>query len=387
MYNFNFFNPVKVLFGAGRLNDLHKEQLPGKKALIVTTNGSSVKKYGYLDRLENELKQAGVDFEVFPEIRPNPTRKNVMDGAKLVRDKKCDFVIALGGGSVMDCTKCIALMVANDGDIWDYSLSGTGGKKSPANPAIPIVCITTSAGTASEVDIAAVISDDEANEKTGIFYPSMFPTLSIVDCDLMMSVPPKYTAYQGMDAFFHASETVVNTKVHPMAEMFALKTIELVAKYLPRAVKDGNDKEARGYMALANTFAGYYMMCTSGHTIEHTMGSFHPDLVHGAGLIMSAHAYYDFFAQRKAAEEPMIKMAKAMGVNNATSGKDFIKALDNLIESIGCGGLKMSDAGITYEELDKYPAKLHEVLGGDTDADPVKLSDEDYLTIYRNAWK
>lgn len=387
MYNFNFFNPVKVLFGAGRLNDLHKEQLPGKKALIVTTNGSSVKKYGYLDRLENELKQAGVDFEVFPEIRPNPTRKNVMDGAKLVRDKKCDFVIALGGGSVMDCTKCIALMAANDGDIWDYSLSGTGGKKSPANPAIPIVCITTSAGTASEVDIAAVISDDEANEKTGIFYPSMFPTLSIVDCDLMMSVPPKYTAYQGMDAFFHASETVVNTKVHPMAEMFALKTIELVAKYLPRAVKDGNDKEARGYMALANTFAGYYMMCTSGHTIEHTMGSFHPDLVHGAGLIMSAHAYYDFFAQRKAAEEPMIKMAKAMGVNNATSGKDFIKALDNLIESIGCGGLKMSDAGITYEELDKYPAKLHEVLGGDTDADPVKLSDEDYLTIYRNAWK
>lgn len=387
MYNFNFFNPVKVLFGAGRLNDLHKEQLPGKKALIVTTNGSSVKKYGYLDRLENELKQAGVDFEVFPEIRPNPTRKNVMDGAKLVRDKKCDFVIALGGGSVMDCTKCIALMAANDGDIWDYSLSGTGGKKSPANPAIPIVCITTSAGTASEVDIAAVISDDEANEKTGIFYPSMFPTLSIVDCDLMMSVPPKYTAYQGMDAFFHASETVVNTKVHPMAEMFALKTIELVAKYLPRAVKDGNDKEARGYMALANTFAGYYMMCTSGHTIEHTMGSFHPDLVHGAGLIMSAHAYYDFFAQRKAAEEPMIKMAKAMGVNNATSGKGFIKALDNLIESIGCGGLKMSDAGITYEELDKYPAKLHEVLGGDTDADPVKLSDEDYLTIYRNAWK
>ena len=333
------------------------------------------------------MKQAGVDFEVFPEIRPNPTRKNVMDGAKLVRDKKCDFVIALGGGSVMDCTKCIALMAANDGDIWDYSLSGTGGKKSPANPAIPIVCITTSAGTASEVDIAAVISDDEANEKTGIFYPSMFPTLSIVDCDLMMSVPPKYTAYQGMDAFFHASETVVNTKVHPMAEMFALKTIELVAKYLPRAVKDGNDKEARGYMALANTFAGYYMMCTSGHTIEHTMGSFHPDLVHGAGLIMSAHAYYDFFAQRKAAEEPMIKMAKAMGVNNATSGKDFIKALDNLIESIGCGGLKMSDAGITYEELDKYPAKLHEVLGGDTDADPVKLSDEDYLTIYRNAWK
>ncbi|MBO4312010.1 MAG: iron-containing alcohol dehydrogenase [Desulfovibrionaceae bacterium] len=386
MYNFNFYNPVKVLFGPGRLNDLHGEQLPGKKALIAI-GGSSVKKYGYLARLEKELDKAGVEHVLFEGIRPNPTRQNVMDGARAVRDNGCDFVIALGGGSVMDCTKCIALMAANDGDIWDYSLSGTGGKKTPANPAIPIVCITTSAGTASEVDIASVISDDEADEKTGIFYHSMFPVLSVVDSDLMMSVPPKFTAYQGMDAFFHATETVVNTKVHPMAEMFALKTIELVAKYLPAAVKNGNDREARAYMALANTLAGYYMLCTSAHTIEHTMGSFHPKLVHGAGLIMIAHVYYDFFAEKKAAEEPMIKMAKAMGVENPTSGKDFIRALDKLIADVGCAGLKMSDEGITYEELDKYPAKLHEVLGGDTSADPLPLSDGDYLAIYRNAYK
>ena len=386
MYNFNFYNPVKVLFGPGRLNDLHDEQLPGKKALIAI-GGQSVKKYGYLERLEQQLDMAGVEHVLFEGIRPNPTRQNVMDGAKTVRDNGCDFVIALGGGSVMDCTKCIALMAANDGDIWDYSMSGTGGKKNPENPAIPIVCITTSAGTASEVDIASVISDDEADEKTGIFFLSMFPTLSVVDSDLMMSVPAKFTAYQGMDAFFHASETVVNTKHHPMAEMFALKTIELVAKYLPRAVADGNDKEAREMMAYANTFAGYYMMCTSAHTIEHTMGSFHPNLVHGAGLIMIAHAYYDFFAEKKAAEEDMIKMARAMGVNNATSGKDFIKALDDLIAAVGCADLKMSDEGITYEELEMYPSKLHEVLGGDLTADPLPLSDDDYLTIYRNAWK
>lgn len=386
MYNFNFFLPTKVLFGAGRLNDLHTEPLPGKKALIAI-GGQSVKKYGYLERLEKELDKAGVAHVLFEGIRANPTRQNVMDGAKAVRDNGCDFVIALGGGSVMDCTKCIALMAANDGDIWDYSLSVTGGKKAPEHPAIPIVCITTSAGTASEVDTATVISDDEADEKTAIFDVSMFPTLSIVDSDLMMTVPPKFTAYQGMDAFFHASETVINKNVHPMAEMFALKTIEYVAKYLPRAVKDGNDKEARGYMALANTFAGYYMLCTSGHSIEHTMGSFHPDLIHGAGLIMIAHAYYDFFAERKAAEEPMIKMAKAMGVENPSSGKDFIKALDELIIAIGCGDLKMSDEGITQEELKLYPAKLHEIIGGDDSANPLPLSDEDYLTIYQNAWK
>lgn len=385
--NFIFRNPTKVLFGAGQLKHLHEEALPGKKALIVTSNGQSVKKYGYLDSLQKELETAEVSYELFDQIRPNPTDTNVMDGAKAVRENGCDFVIALGGGSVMDCSKCIALMAANDGDIWDYSFSAGGGKKEAPNPAIPIVCITTSAGTASEVDMASVITNDKTQEKTGIFFPSMFPTLSVVDSDLMMSVPPKFTAYQGMDAFFHASETVVNKNVHPMAEMFALKTIEYVAKYLPMAVKDGSNKEARGYMALANTFAGYYMMCTSAHTMEHVMGSFHDDLVHGAGLIEIAHAYYDFFAERKAAEEPMKKMAKAMGVENPASGKDFIAALDKLIEDVGCADLKMSEEGITKEELKAYPAKVHKVLGGDITADPLPLSDNDYLTIFENAWR
>lgn len=252
---------------------------------------------------------------------------------------------------------------------------------------VPIVCITTSAGTGSEVDIAAVISDDELKEKTGIFFPSMFPALSVVDADLMMSVPPVLTAFQGMDTFFHASESVINKNEHPMGEMFALKAIELVAKYLPVAYKDGSNKEARENMALANSLAAYYMLCTSAHTIEHVMGSFHEDLVHGAGLIMTAHAYYDFFAEKKAAEVPMIKMAGAMGAENPTSGKDFIKMLDELIAAVGCADLKMSDAGITREELKLYPQKIHEVLGGDITADPLPLSDDDYLEIYERSYR
>lgn len=387
MKDFIFYMPARVLFGAGQLNHLHEQKLPGKKALIVTSNGQSTKKYGYLARTQKELELAGVEHVLFDEIRPNPTRENVMDGAKTAKDNGCDFVVALGGGSVMDCAKCIALMVTNLGDIWDYSLSSQGGKKNPEFDAIPIVAITTSAGTGSEVDIAAVISNDATKEKTGIFFPSMFPTLSVVDPDLMMSVPPKFTAYQGMDAFFHASESVINKKEHVVAEMFALKAIELIAKYLPVAYKDGSNKEARYYMAIANTLAGYYMNCTSAHTMEHVMGSYHENLVHGAGLIMIAHAYYDFFAERQAAEEPMMKMAKAMGVEHPTSGKDFIRALDNLLESIDCADLKMSDAGITQEELKLYPKRIHEVLGGDITADPLPLSDEEYLEIYEKSFR
>lgn len=171
MFQFVFNNPVKVLFGPGQLQNLHKEKLPGSKALIATSNGTSVIKYGYLDALEKELDLAGVSYTVFDEVRPNPTDVNVMDGARRMKDNGCDFIIALGGGSVMDCSKCIALMAANSGDIWDYSLSGKGGKRAPANDALPIVCITTSAGTASEVDLASVISNDRTKEKTGIFFP------------------------------------------------------------------------------------------------------------------------------------------------------------------------------------------------------------------------
>ena len=387
MYHFTFHMPAKVLFGPGTLQELHSEALPGKKALIVISNGTSAKRYGYLAALEKELDQAGVAYEVFDQIRPNPTSDNVMDGAALGKQTGCDFVIALGGGSVMDCAKCIALMMTNPGHIWDYSLSVNGGKKQAPNAAAPIVAITTSAGTGSEVDMASVITNEATQEKTGIFFPSMLPVLSVVDANLMRSVPPKFTAYQGMDAFFHAAESVICKNEHPMGEMFALKAIELIAQNLPQAYANGDDMEARANVALANTLAGFYMLCTSQHTMGHAMGGYHDNLVHGAGLIMLSHAYFDFFASRKACEPQMIKMAKAMGVADATSGKDIIKALDDLIASVGCADLRMSDAGITRDELKKYPKRIHEVLGGDITADPLPLSDDDYLTIFEQAYK
>lgn len=387
MYSFQFFMPTKILFGAGQLKNLHKEQMPGKKALIVTSNGQSTKKYGYLAAVEAELEKAGVAYILFDGIRPNPTRDNVMDASRKARENDCDFVVALGGGSVMDASKCIALMMVNDGDLWDYAFSAKGGHKPFEHRSAPLVAITTSAGTGSEVDMFSVISNDEVKEKTGVFDISMFPVISVVDSDLMMSVPPKFTAYQGMDAFFHAAESVINTKEHPMGEMFALKAIELIARNLPVAYKDGSDKEARANMALANSLAGFYMLCTSQHTMEHVMGSYHSDLAHGAGLIMISHEYFDFFAERKAVEEPMKKMARAMGVENPRSGKDFIAALDVLIESVGCKDLKMSDEGITKEEIKTWPSRIREVLGGDITADPLPLSDEDYLDIYERSFK
>lgn len=382
---FVFDMPTRVLFGAGQLRHLHEEKLPGTKALIVISHGGSMKRHGQLAALEAELDAAGVAYVLYEGIRSNPTNTSVDEAAKMAQDEGCDFVIALGGGSTMDASKAIALVATNEDTCWDYSPSSTGGQKTPAKDPLPLVCITTSAGTGSEVDMWSVITNDETKEKTG--YASMFPTMAVVDSDLMMSVPANFTAYQGMDAFFHAAESVININEHVVGEMFALKAIELIAKCLPRAVADGSDKEARNNLAIANTLAGYYMLCTSEHTIEHAMGSAHPQLVHGAGLIMISHEYFDFFAERKASEEQMVKMAKAMGVADAKSGKDFVSALDKLIADVNCADLKMSDNGITREELPGIVDLYHKVWGGNNDADPVKLTDEDVLGMLERSYK
>jgi alcohol dehydrogenase len=377
--------PTRILYGAGSLKDLHAEELPGAKALVAISQGGSMKRHGQLDALVAELDAAGVSHVLFDQVRPNPTCGNVDEAAALAVAEGCDFVVALGGGSVMDAAKAIALVATNPGSCWDYSPSASGGQKAPENAPLPLVCVTTSAGTGSEADMWSVISNDDTQEKTG--YPTMYPTLSVVDSDLMMSVPPTFTAWQGMDAFFHAAESVINVNEHVVGEMFACKAIELIAWALPRAVADGSDKEARNAMAIANTLAGYYMLCTSEHTMEHALGSAHPELVHGAGLVMISHEYFGFFAERKACEGQMAKMARAMGVEGATGGADFMGALDKLIEDVGCADLKMSDYGITREELPATVQKYHEVWGGNNDADPVKLSDDDVLGIFERSYR
>lgn len=204
--SFMMYAPTLVLFGNKQLDNLHKQMLPGKKALIVISSGKSVRKNGYLSRLEGELQQAGKEYVVFDKIKQNPDKNQIMEGAKCARENNCDFVVALGGGSCIDASKAISLMSTNEGDIWDYVTTGTGGGKAVKNKPLPIVAIATTAGTGSEADCGGVVTNPETNEKTGVVNIQLFPTISIVDPELMKSVPPKYTAYQGFDTFFHSAE-------------------------------------------------------------------------------------------------------------------------------------------------------------------------------------
>ncbi|MCC8181183.1 MAG: iron-containing alcohol dehydrogenase [Planctomycetes bacterium] len=379
--------PTTILFGAGKLHELSNQPLPGKKALIVISNGKSTRDNGYLARVEEQLDKAGIGHVVYDGIQANPTTSNVRDGAAAARRERCDCILALGGGSVIDAAKAIATMAVNDGEIWDYVLFGTGKKLPVRNKPLPLIAITTTAGTGSEADNGAVITNEVTHEKCGFFAGmDSFPTLSIVDPELMVSVPATFTAYQGFDALFHSVEGYVSTGTNLMSDMFALTAIENIAKYLPRAVADGNDMEARTHVAFGNTLSGFVMCvgaCTSEHSLEHALSAYHENLPHGAGLIMISRAYYSLLIKRKVVPERFIRMAQTMGMVDADKPEDFIVALTGLQKACGVDTLRMSDYGITPNEFPIMVENARETMGFLFDCDRVELSSDDCVAIYQ----
>ena len=281
---YDMYVPTRVMFGAGMLDKLSEQPMPGKRALIVISNGKSTRANGYLARTEEQLHKAGVETFLFDGVMPNPTVGNVDAGAKVACENGCDFLVALGGGSVMDCTKAIAVMATNEGELWDYVPIGSGKGQPIAVKPLPIIAITTTAGTGSETDNSGVITKEDTFEKAFVGDASLFPVLSIVDPELMASVPPTFTAYQGFDALFHSTEGYIARGANLMSDMYALTAIENLAKYLPRAVKDGKDMEARTHVAFGNTLSGVVMCLTRILQILHRAPRlrrpFHP---HGAG--------------------------------------------------------------------------------------------------------
>lgn len=389
--SYQFYVPTRTLFGTGKLNELHAQEMPGKKAMVVISNGKSMKETGTLYRVLKELAQAGVETAVFDRVQANPLCSTVMDGAAFAKENCCDFVVALGGGSVMDASKAMAAMAANDGDIWDYMNGGTGGGKVLTEKALPVVCITTTAGTGSEADQWGVITNDETNEKIGFGgYDCLFPVLSVVDPELMISVPPKFTAYQGFDALFHSTECYISKAHNLMGDMLALTAIKNIGKYLIRAVKDGADLEAREGVAFANNLSGQVMTvssCTSEHSMEHAMSAYHQELPHGAGLIMISAAYYQHFVDCHVCDERFVTMARALGKEDAASPQDFVDMLVQLQKDCGVFDLKMSDFGIQEDELNTLAKNARETMGGLFTSDPCKLSHEDCVAIYQKSFR
>ena len=389
--NFDFYNPTHILFGSGKLDELGNQPMPGKKALLLISSGKSAKVSGALERTQAQLEKAGVEYAVCAKIHENPTREIVMEAAAFAKENGCDFIVALGGGAVLDSSVAVAAMATNPGDLWDYVNGGTGKGQPLVNKPLPQVTITLTAGTGSEINNWGVISRNDTHEKIGFGgAPELVPVLAVVDPELMKTVPSKYTAYQGFDALFHNTEVMMSNGVNILSETLALSAIENIAKYLPRAAADGNDLEARERVAYGSTIAGITMQLTSTtaqHSMEHAMSAYHPDLPHGAGLIMISVEFARYFIERHACDEQFIKMARAMGMPEADKAEDFLTALVQLQKDCGVADLKMSDYGFAKDECMTLAVNARETMGGLFLANPCEMSDEECAGIFEKAYR
>lgn len=388
---FTLFSPTKLLFGAGKLAALGEETLPGKKALLLLSSGKSARLSGALDIVTAQMEKAGVTSVPCAIIHENPTKDLVMKAASVARENGCDFILAVGGGAVLDSAVAVAAMATNPGDLWDYVTGGTGKAQPLSCDPLPIVTVTLTAGTGSELNNWGVISRLDTHEKIGFGGdPRLIPKIAVVDPELMRTVPPKYTAYQGFDALFHHTEVMMSNGVNLLSEALALSAIENIAGYLPRAVADGNDLEARTRVAYGSTLAGITMQLTSTtaqHSMEHAMSAYHPNLPHGAGLIMISLAFAAYFIEHHACDGQFIKMARVMGLPEADRPEDFLTALANLQKACGVDDLKMSDYGIRPDEMMTLAVNARETMGGLFLANPCPLSDEDCAGIFTKAYR
>ncbi len=384
---FNLHIPTRILFGCGEIKKLATETLPGKKAMIVISAGTSMKKYGYLDKVIGLLVENDVAAIVYDKILPNPIKAHVMEAAAICREQGCDFIIGLGGGSSIDSAKAIAVMACNEGDFWNY-VTGGSGKGRPISKALPVVAIPTTAGTGTEADPWAVITHEEKQEKIGFGNIHTFPALSIIDPELMVSIPPHLTAYQGFDAFFHAAEGFIANCATPISDLYALEAIRLLAKYLPVAVNDGKNLKARAKVAWASTLAGLVestSSCTSEHSLEHAMSAYYPALPHGAGLISISLAYFETF--RNDCMKRYMKMAEVMTQKKSNRPSDFIDALAKIQKECHVEDLHLSEWGIKAEDLPQMVQNARETMGGLFTLDPRPLTDEEALAIYQKSFK
>ena len=307
-----YYIPPINLLGRGCLAELKQplSTMGCKKALVVSDK--FLMGNGTIKKVTDILKEAGVDFVVYDEPKPNPTVKNVEDGYKILTDEKCDLVVSIGGGSPQDCGKAIAVLATNGGNIKDYE-----GVNKTKNKSLPIIAITTTAGTSAEVTINYVITDEERHVKMIMVDTNSLAAITVNDPELMLSKPAPLTAATGMDALTHAIEAVVAKGAMDVTDCTALYAIKEIFDYLPRAVKNGEDIEAREqmcYSCFLNGIAFSNAGLGNVHAMAHQLGGLY-DLPHGVCNAMLLPIVEEENA--KHAPEKFRVIAKTIGYNVA----------------------------------------------------------------------
>ena len=369
---YGFFIPTVNLLGVGCSKETGEQakQLGAKKMLIVTDAGLA--KIGVADQIKGYIEAAGLQAVIYPGAEPNPTDKNVHDGVKVYQDNGCDGLVTLGGGSSHDCGKGIGLVIAGGGNIRDYEGVNKSSKAMP-----PFLAINTTAGTASEMTRFCIITNTDTHVKMAIVDWRVTPNIAIDDPLLMVGMPPKLTAATGMDALTHAVEAYVSIIANPITDACAIKSIELVANDLSRAVANGDDLEARDKMAYAQFLGGMAFNNASlgyVHAMAHQLGGFY-NLPHGVcnAILLPYVCQFNLIACPKRFAD----IAKALGENicglsDVEAGQKAIDRIKALSASIGIP-LNLTELGVKESDL--------AVMSGNAKKDACQLTNPRKATL------
>ncbi|PPJ47851.1 alcohol dehydrogenase [Rhizobium sp. KAs_5_22] len=278
----NWSFPTDVRFGNGRIREIGAavRALGASSPLVVTDAG--LKDLFPVQRALEALREAGLQPGLFFNVKPNPTGRNVADGVEALRSGGHDLVVAIGGGSALDAAKAIALMSSQTISMWDLEDIGDNWKRVDTSRLVPVIAVPTTAGTGSELGRSSVITQDEEHRKVIVFHPRMMPNIVIMDPELTTGLPAHITAATGMDALSHALEALSSPTFHPMAEGVALNALRLIKTWLPVAVAEGQNLEARGQMLVASGMGCVALQKGLGaiHALAHPLGALH-DAHHG----------------------------------------------------------------------------------------------------------
>jgi len=385
MRKFEVRFPVEVIFGNDEVRQIGKvAKRFGKKAFLAID--PFMEKSGVGEEIRDYLNREGLDSLVYDGIQPNPPCTKIDEAAALAKGEGCDVVIGVGGGSAIDTAKAIAVVVGSGGSSWDYVQRTDHEVAQPTEDTLPIIAVSTTAGTGSEATLYAVLTNPKIKEKSTIINPRVFPRVSIVDPKLTMSMPASLTALTGFDALSHAMESYINVNSNSYSELIALESIKLLFHNLPGAVANDENIEARSRVAWASTLAGM-AISHAGTVLPHAMGqpiSGLYDAPHGATIAacFARIMEYSFISNL----EKFARMAEAMDESVRSlplrqKAEKSIELLDQFSKDIDVD-VSFGDYGVQRQDV---PQVVEIVLKGfkqDVDAHPRKVSKQEIEKLY-----
>jgi alcohol dehydrogenase class IV len=378
--------PKSILFGNSSIEEIGREvkKLGGKRAIIITDR--NLVKSGLLENPKQVLERENIDVALFEDVEFEPTTSVVEKGRNVVKERQSDIIIGIGGGSVLDATKVIACLAKNEGKVQDYLGKDKFGKRG-----LPLILVPTTGGTGSEVSPNAMLTDDRDERKKVVSDDKLFPDLSLVDPLLTLTVPPKLTAYTGMDALCHAMGCYICRRANPLSDALAVEAMYLISHNLRQAVSKGQeDTEARSNMSFG-AMVGMIARINSGGGATHGLSyplteKFHFPHSKSIAVIMP----YVMEANVSSAIPKFVRIAEAMGektegLPEEKAANRAVKAIKKLMKEIGILE-PLREFGVKKEDFPEFADLVYELSYRHIEVNPRMLTKEDIIKIYENAW-